>query len=191
MFRPRILSKTDLRREDPKGHLFLSRFVLLLLASILVSGSGYHVENGNPALFPGRVLAVASFENHTSYYKVDQVFTRAMVNELVRATSYRIVTDASGADAVMESSIRNLTAQPVTYSKSSFASTFMVTVIAGVTVTDTATGAILYQNQNLVFSEQYVINTDVENFFSEMNPALSRLADDFSSTVVSAILEVY
>jgi len=169
----------------------LAASVLFLLSALAAAGCGYHVENGNPALAPGKVLAVESFQNQTSYYKIDQIFTRAMVNELVRATDYRIVADGSRADAVLQSSIKRLSAQPVTYSKSSFASTFMVTVNAGVTVTEKSTGEVLYQNQNLVFSEQYVINTDVENFFSEMNPALSRLANDFSSSVVASILEVY
>lgn len=170
---------------------FRSRVLFFLAALIFASSCGYHVENGSPALAPGKTLAIESFENNTTYYKVDQIFTQAMINEMVRATGYRIVSDASGADAVLKSTIRGLNTSPVTYSKSSFASTFLVTVNATVQLIEKSTGKILFENHNVLFSEQYVINTDVGNFFSEMNPALSRLADDFSATVVSAILEAY
>lgn len=163
----------------------------LLIIVVFIAGCGYRVHKGSPALPPGKILAVESFQNQTAYYKIDQVFTRAMINEMVRATDYRIISENSGADAVLKGAIRSLRTSPVTFSKSSFASTFLVTVNASVQLTDSATGEILYENSNVLFSEQYVINTDVENFFSEMNPALMRLAEDFSSTVVSAILEDY
>ncbi len=166
--------------------------VLFSLAFLLFSGTcGYHVENGYPALIPGKIPAIESFENQTTYYKVDQIFTQAMINEMVRSTGYRIVSDSTSADAILKSTIRGLNTSPVTFSKSSFASTFLVTINAKVQLIEKSTGKILYENHNVLFSEQYVINTDVENFFSEMNPAMSRLAEDFSATVVAAILESY
>jgi len=171
--------------------MLLSTVVLSLLAGIFTGGCGYHVENGTPALLPGKIVAIESFQNQTAYYKIDQIFTRAMTNEMVRATSYRVVSDPAGADAVLQSTIRSLSSSPVTYSESSFASAFRVTINAKVKLVEKSSGAVLYENQDVLFSEQYVINTDVENFFSEMNPALSRMADDFASTIVAAILEAY
>jgi len=161
----------------------------LLGLILLAAGCGYRTNQGSPALLPGKTLAVEPFTNQTAYYKIDQLFTRAMINELVRATDYRIVAESPGADAILQSTIVSLRTNPVTFSKSSFASTFLVTVTARVQLVDKVSGAILYENPNVLFSEQYVINTDVENFFSEMNPALMRLAADISSTVVAAILE--
>ena len=40
-----------------------------------------------------------------------------------------------------------------------------------------------------MFRDQYVINVDVENFFSELNPALERIGQDFAASVVVGILE--
>lgn len=162
-----------------------------LVIWLFAAGCGYHVGNGTPVLTPGKTLAVESFKNQTVYYKIDQIFTRSIINEMVRATDYKIVSDTSDADAILKSTIKSLTTNPVTYSKSSFASTFLVTVNAKVQLIEKSTNKILYENHNVLFSEQYVINTDVENFFSEMNPALSRLAEEFSATMVAAILEAY
>lgn len=161
----------------------------LIALVLLAAGCGYRVNNSSPALKPGKTIVVEPFTNRTAYYKIDQVFTRSMINELVRATDYRIESESPGADAVLQSTILGLKTSPVTFSKSSFASTFLVTVNARVQLIDRASNKLLYENRDIRFSEQYVINTDVENFFSEMNPALMRLADDFSSTVVAAILE--
>lgn len=174
-------------------NLSLVRLIVLFpLASVVFTFScGYHVENGSPALAPGKTLAIESFENLTTYYKVDQIFTKAMINEMVRSTGYKIVSNSTGADAILKSTIRGLNTSPVTFSKSSFASTFLVTINAKVQLIEKSSGKILYENHNVLFSEQYVINTDVENFFSEMNPAMSRLAEDFSSTIVAAILEAF
>lgn len=186
-----VMRSEKSRTLKPWAGLLLSTLLLSLLAGIFTGGCGYHVENGTPALLPGKILAIESFQNQTAYYKIDQIFTRAMNNEMVRATSYRVVSDPTGADAVLQSTIRSLSSSPVTYSKSSFASAFRVTVNAKVKLIEISSGAVLYENQDVSFSEQYVINSNVENFFSEMNPALSRMADDFASTIVAAILEAY
>lgn len=167
---------------------FHPAWILLLLVGCF-AGCGYRVNQATPALAPGKTLEIESFENQTVHYKIDQVFTRAMVQEMVRATNYRVVTRGGNSDAVLKGTILSLRTSPVTFSESSFASTFLVTVSAKVELTENKTGKILYRNQNFTFSEQYVINTDVENFFSEMNPALGRVAEDFSATIVAAILE--
>ena len=50
-------------------------------------------------------------------------------------------------------------------------------------------GKILFKNDEYIFREQYIINVDVKNFFSELNPALGRIADDFAASVVTTVLE--
>ena len=46
-------------------------------------------------------------------------------------------------------------------------------------------------SRSYLFREQYVINVDVRNFFSELNPALGRIADDFAASVVTTVLESF
>ena len=42
-------------------------------------------------------------------------------------------------------------------------------------------GAVLWENPNYVYSERYVLNAKITDFFSEENPALERLARDFAA----------
>ena len=66
-----------------------------------------------------------------------------------------------------------------------------MTLQAQVELQDQRSGKVLYKNDGYIFREQYQINVDVENFFSELNPALGRVAGDFASSVVTTLLESY
>ncbi len=54
---------------------------------------------------------------------------------------------------------------------------------------ENSTGRVLFKNDRYVFREQYQLNIDVERFFTEQNPALDRIAEDFAASVVTSILE--
>jgi hypothetical protein len=49
--------------------------------------------------------------------------------------------------------------------------------------------SVLWQNDDFLFRERYVLNSSVRDFFSEENPALERLARDFAASLASTILE--
>ena len=80
---------------------------------------------------------------------------------------------------------------PLSFVGEPFGSTFLVTLQAQVELEDQRSGEILYKNDGYIFREQYQINVDVENFFSELNPALGRVAGDFASSVVTTLLESF
>jgi hypothetical protein len=77
----------------------------------------------------------------------------------------------------------------MTIGRSGFASTFQVTITVSVALKDRKSGETVFQENGLLFRDQYVINVDVEEFFSEQNPALGRIANDFASSVVTTMLE--
>jgi len=128
-------------------------------------------------------------ENDTTTYQVEQILTRALVQELVRRSNLEVVNREEGADAVLSGRVLRVVASPVTFRQSAFATTFLVTVEAQVEVTERATGRALFRRNRYVFQERYAINAEVEDFFSEMNPALERLARDFSASVVASLTE--
>jgi hypothetical protein len=47
---------------------------------------------------------------------------------------------------------------------------------------------VLWQNDNFLYREPYVLNANVRDFFSEENPALERLARDFAASLASTVL---
>ncbi|HOM99223.1 MAG TPA: LptE family protein [Acidobacteriota bacterium] len=165
---------------------------LSLLGLTVISGMsacGYRSADSLRVPLPVRTIAVRTLENDTTTYQVEQILTRALVHELVRRSNLEVVNREEGADAVLSGRVLRVVASPVTFRQSAFATTFLVTVEAQVEVTERATGRALFRRNRYVFQERYAINAEVEDFFSEMNPALERLARDFSASVVASLTE--
>lgn len=166
-------------------------FLGWLAAGGLQAACGYRVASRNRRSLPIQTLAVEPLRNETTTFQVEQFLTRALARTFVEKTPYAVVSDPKQADAVLQGSVFHLTASPVTFGQATFGSTFLVTLQARVELKDSRSGEVFFRNDNYVFREQYVINVDVQNFFTELNPALERIADDFSNSVVTTILETF
>ena len=166
----------------------IARFALALLLATQVA-CGYKVATHNRVAPDIGTLAVLPLENKTTTFEVEQILTRSLVRAFIEKSSYNVVSDSSQADAVFQGVISQVSANPVIFGEQTFGSTFLVTVIGRVELRERETAKLLFENNNFIFREQYVINVDVRNFFSELNPALGRIADDFASSVVTTILE--
>lgn len=166
------------------------RFVCLLICLVLAN-CGYRAASRNRLDAGPKSIAVVPLENRTPTYEVEQILTGALVRELVQRSDYEVVNDPGDADWEMGGSVLLVRVSPVAYGQATFGSTFLVTLHASVYLQDRASGDFLYQNHGYIFREQYVINVDLENFFSELNPALRRISDDFASSVVTSIVEAF
>ncbi len=159
------------------------------LVPVFLAGCGYRVASKNRLSPQLQTLAVLPLENETTTFQVEQIFTRSLIHAFVERSSYRLVHEPSQADAVFSGVIFSTTANPVIFRQRAFGSTFLVTLQARVQLQDRRDGRILYRNDQYLFREQYVINVDVRNFFTELSPALERVARDFSSSVVATLME--
>lgn len=169
---------------------------LALMGTALLGGCGYHVVGRGDSLPKEiHVIAVPALENKTTSYRIEQRLTAATIHEFLERTSYKIVSDPRGADAVLMGKITSVEATPLLINTSDptnvRATTMLVTVISDVTLTDSATQKVLYHNANFLFRNQYEITSDVKSFFEEQDPALNRLAKDFAQRLVAAVTENY
>ena len=57
------------------------------------------------------------------------------------------------------------------------------------TLTERATGKVLFTRPNAEFRERYEITTDPQSYFDESDTALARLSQDVARSIVTAILE--
>jgi hypothetical protein len=73
------------------------------------------------------------------------------------------------------------------------ATTMLVTVKCEISLTETTTQKVLYRTDNFLFRNEYEISTNVnvKSFFEEQDPALDRLAQDFATKLVAAVIENY
>ncbi|MFQ5928081.1 MAG: LPS assembly lipoprotein LptE [Acidobacteriota bacterium] len=150
---------------------------------------GYRVASRNRLPADVEAIAILPLENETTTFEVEQILTQSLVRAFVGQSSYRVTSDPSKADALLRGVVSRVSANPVIFGQETFGSTFLVTLNARIELRERQTGKVLFQNDDYIFREQYVINVDVKNFFSELNPALRRIANDFASSVVTTILE--
>ena len=166
-------------------------FSFLALGAGLVGGCGYHVA-GRTTRVPTSVktIAVPAIENRTSRYRIEQLLTDAVVREFLSRTSYRVVADPTGADAVLRGKVTGLESSALLFDTTTGrATTMLVTVRCEVLLEERETQNVLYRNDNFIFRNEYEISTDVSSFFEEQDPALRRLARDFAKRLVSAVVE--
>jgi outer membrane lipopolysaccharide assembly protein LptE/RlpB len=163
------------------------------IAVLLSGGCGYSTANNKSSRLPTtlHVLAVPAFTNQTQTYRIEAMLTGAVVREFNTRTNYRVVSNATDADAVLKGVVISAQTSPLTYdSASGRASSALVTVTMKVTLTD-RNNRVLFENQNYLYREQYQISPEVSSFFQEENPALDRLSRDFARQLVSNVLEAY
>lgn len=168
----------------------------VLLGIMLISvGCGYRVRSSVGKLPDGmQSLGIPTFQNLTSQYKIEQIISGALLNEFSERTRARVNSSRSGVEAVLLGEIRGVSAVPVTFGTQStgsqtFGSTFLVTVQISARLMRTSDSTVIWQNDDFLYRERYVLNNDVRNFFSEENPALERLAKSFAASLAASILD--
>jgi outer membrane lipopolysaccharide assembly protein LptE/RlpB len=163
------------------------------LAGILIAltGCGYHVA-GHGAQLPSewKTVAIPAFKNDTTRYRIEQRFTEAVIREFVTRTKYRVVQEPETADAVLHGEILSIETSPVLFNATTGqVTTMLVTVHTKVELIDNRTQKAVYENNDMIFRDEYQISTDVNSFFEEQDPALERMSRDLASHVVSNVLE--
>ena len=165
--------------------------VLLLVAS--VSGCGYHVA-GRAGNLPAQwtTIAVPAFKNDTTRYRIEQRFTAAVIRQFVQRTKYRIAQDPATADAVLHGEVLSIETDPMLFNATTGQVTMMlVTVHTKVQLIGMRDEKPVYENNDMVYRDEYQISSDVQSFFEEQDPALERMSRDFAAQLVSNVLETF
>ena len=166
---------------------------LAILAALAFScaGCGYHAAGRASNLPPDwRTIAIPTFKNDTTTYRIEQRFTAAVIREFISRTHYRIIQDPESADAVLHGEVVAVETTPVLFDAvTGEVTTMLVTIHAKVQLVDAKSEKPLYQNNDMVFRNEYQISPDVKSFFEEQDPALERMSRDFASKVVADVTE--
>jgi outer membrane lipopolysaccharide assembly protein LptE/RlpB len=182
------------RRSNRKNCGALARVVILAaLIVFLGNGCGYHVA-GRAANLPSqwKTIAIPAFKNNTTRYRLEQRFTAAVIRQFLERTKYHIVQDPASADAVLHGEILTIETAPMIFDATTGqVTTSLVTVHTKVLLVDNQSQKTVYENDDMVFRDEYQISSDVQSFFEEQDPALERMARDFSAQLVSNVTEKF
>lgn len=154
-------------------------------------GCGYHVS-GHADLLPKSLstIAVPAFANGTIRYRLSDRMAQAITREFISRTRYHVIPREAEADAVLRGSVLNLLSFPTTFDTATGrAAGAQVAVIMQLSLTERATGKVLYSNPGMEVRERYEISVDPVAYLEESDTALDRLSVTAARAVVSAILE--
>jgi hypothetical protein len=172
----------------------MTKLVPLAIAftgALVAPGCGYHVS-GHGDLMPKNIktIAIPAFGNVTTRYQLARLLPADITREFISRTHYAIVTDPGQADAVLAGTVTNFASFPtVSDPASGRATAAQVVVTLHLTLTNRATGAVLFSRQGAEFRERYEISIDPTAYFDESGTAIERVSRDVARSVVTAILE--
>jgi hypothetical protein len=135
-------------------------------------------------------IAIPAFGNLTSRYKLARTLPTDIGRELVSRTGYKIAADPNQADAVLTGTVHNFVAYP-TVSANGRSTTVEAVVTLNITLTNRATGAVLFKSSGTEYRERYEISIDPKAYFDESGTAMERLSKSVARSVVSGMLEKF
>ena len=166
---------------------------LVLLVFLLVTG---FTECYKPVTNSGlpkhiKTVAVPAFQAEARglRYRVQSRFTEAVTREIIRrGGGLKVQGSTTGADAVVEGTIRDFSFTGVLLDREGRARVYEITIVSAVTIRDLRDNKILYDNQNFIFRDSFEFSEDPRSFFNEEDPAVERMARAFAESVVSTII---
>jgi hypothetical protein len=159
----------------------------IILVCLLSSGCGYRLATQQLNNGAGRSIAVPTFSNKTTTYRIEQLLTEEVRRELIRRTRFKVVPDNTG-DVVMTGEVLNYTAVPVIFNQQGRGSAYTILLDLNIRVTETQTGKVLFQNNRLTFREVFELSQSSSEFVPEDTAAQERLARRFASSLVASVM---
>ncbi len=169
----------------------------LALSAVVSSGCGYALA-GRGSFLPEyiRIVGIPAFENKTATFDLDRVLTDAVRTEFSGRGRYTVRPDVDNVDAILTGVITAVRLDPTAITAGSQASRVALVVTASFEFRDLRENKVLWSNAAMQYREEYDTSTaaaggDVTAFFGQNATAMERLAQNFSRSVVTQILEAF
>jgi len=163
------------------------RILVLSLLAVTLSGCGYRLASRKGDVGKGQTIAVPTFLNSTYTYRIEQRMTESVRKELARRTHYK-VTSADTGDVVLRGEVLSYNTSPTVFDPSGRAAQYAVGLNMRVSIKESATGKVLFENGSLGMRETFQLSENAGDFVPEDPAAVDRLAASFASAVVASLV---
>lgn len=179
-----------------RGLLLVAWACVAIVLAAPLAGCGYSLA-GRGSFLPEyiRTIGIPMFGNMSPLPDVDRILTERVRNEFINRGRYKVLTDRTGADAVLVGDVTGVSFTPAAFTAQQQASRYALVLTARIEFTDLKENKVLWQNPAIQFREEFEVSTsttaDVSTFFGQNADALQRVSTEFARTIVSAILEAF
>jgi hypothetical protein len=135
--------------------------------------------------------------NRTTFFDVEQILTEKIRNEFIGRGKYRVVSDLTGADAVLNAEIISISLSPAAFTSGQLASRYQFVLTMKVDFVDARVNKSLWANDALSFTGEYDLTSAAgttpqgSTFVDQQRASFDRIATDIARTVVTAIVEAF
>jgi hypothetical protein len=166
------------------------RYLTALLPLLLISCGYRFAETDNALPKTIHTVAIPAFTNLTTRYKLTDQLPEVISREFITRTRYRVVSNPDSADAVLRGVVTNYSVYPTIYDPETGRAAFAeLRVTLAITLTERATGKVLFSRPAFDVRDTYQISPDPVQYFEESEPALRRAGQQVARSIVSAVLE--
>jgi hypothetical protein len=171
--------------------------LLLMLVVAAQSGCGYSLA-GRGSFLPAYIkrIGIPLFINGTTVFNLDQKVTDKVRSEFIGRGKWTIVPDQTGVDAIVSGTITGVFLTPVAFNQQQQATRYALTMSGSVEFKDLQANKVIWSNPSMSYRQEFDVpassNTlDTSTYFGQDANALDRLSQEFSRSLVSAILEAF
>jgi hypothetical protein len=174
--------------------------ILILALCSFVFGCGYHFRSGGSSLNVHlESIAIPPFSSSSSYAGIEDDFTGVVRQEFITRSKVRLVEE-KGAQAVLRGRLYSVTTEPLTYTVTQqtihglpatdkVTSSRILRVRLEISLTNTATDEIIWQDGNLTEKASFQINSDPLTTQHNQRLALISIARDLAARIYSRTME--
>ncbi len=164
--------------------------VLIATLGLIPVSCGYHLVGHSSTLPPTiQSIGIPTFINRTNRPELEQRVTEHIIDEFTTRGRVRILPGEEGAQAVLRGEILGYTITPVVISEQGRATRYEILITAHVTLSETTTDRVLWEDNHFLFKQQYDVPSNPQGFIDQEIVAIDDVATDFARGVVTSILE--
>lgn len=167
--------------------IIITACLVLLLG---LTACGYHNPNVMPEardLPPARIYA-PMWQNATSELALEVRAHNAMSDWLAQSGRIVLVADEEEADYVLKGRINSVRYPGFSYDTTSTARSLTAVMSAGATLTERASGRVVWQDPGLRLEETYNLSESISQTDASKRQALHRLVDNLAEQVYLRVL---
>ncbi|MGB3212556.1 MAG: LptE family protein [Desulforhopalus sp.] len=157
------------------------RLFSLIVAIVLFYGCGYH--NPNVYTGPSKTIYLTEWKNRTSELGLDSDIYRSLTRWFQKSGSISTVRKKDGADLILAGEIISLELPSLSYGANSVTTEVKVKLTVRYILKDISSKRILLETLNEIWTEEYLVSTNISTNLDNEREALETIIEDLSKRI--------